>query len=79
MLKDIKVWDKIVYDWYETKNFILVEKIEDVEFSIPQEDGTTKPSGELSTMINDKYSIRWPLRKPSKIELEKEKFIWLTK
>ena len=51
MLKDIKVWDKIVYEWYAKKEFILVEKIEDVEWHIPQEDGTIKPSGEFMTMI----------------------------
>lgn len=59
-MKNIKLWDKIVYDWYTNKYFILVETIDDFlteEWSV-------------ITLINWIYSINWPLRKPNKFELE---------
>lgn len=74
MLKDIKEWDKIVYDRYAKKEFILVEKIEEIK-STKTINWKEVETGEKIEMINWKYSIRWPLRLPTPLELEVWNFI----
>jgi len=86
MLKNIKVWDKIVYSRYAKKEFILVESIEDfeetrtikkeIDWKIVEKEVKT---WEKTTLINGKYSIKWPLRAPTPLELEAWEFIWIKK
>lgn len=60
-----KIGQKIVYDWYETKEFILVQTIKDKTFN----------GGKTHTMINGKYSVTGPLRNATAKEALSEIFI----
>lgn len=66
-MKNIKLWDKIVYDWYITKKYILVEEIKDFK----------SEEWSIITLINWIYCISWPLREPTLLELEVWKFKWM--
>lgn len=64
MLKNIKEWDKIVYDFKKTKHYILVKKIADWYIT----------NWVIVKKINDKYILSWPFRRPTTRELEKKYF-----
>jgi len=63
-MKNIKIGDKIVYDWHKTKHYVLVKTIDKVKFR----------SGKTWTMINEKFMIDAPFRKPTPLELEVAEF-----
>ena len=64
-MENIKINQKIVYDWHKTKHYILVKKIDEVKFR----------GGKTGKMINEKYMIDAPFRKPTKLELEVAEFL----
>jgi len=64
-ISKLEKWDKIVYDWYNKKEYILVKDIDDLKIR----------GWSTIRMINNKYCISGPLRKPSPLELEVAKFI----
>lgn len=69
-LKELKFGDKVVYDWAGRKEYILIEEIKDFETEAVGTDEKSKV-----TLINGKYCISWPLRKPTPLELEVANFI----
>lgn len=63
-LKNVKVWDKIVYDWATTKHYVLVGSIGAMRF----EDKS------IHIMINNKFMKAAPFRKPTQKELDNQEF-----
>lgn len=62
----IKEGDKVVYEWVGKRKYIEVKAIED----------TKATDWSIVTLINGIYSITWPLREPTELELEVKNFIW---